>query len=172
MKQIQPSVRSGFTLLEMLVASLLMGMLVTILTMVFNASSIAWRTGKAGVSQLSSMRRQLSLAQYRADNLLPVVDPKSASTVGCIGSAWKSDGTIRTRAVSKMPGDNGFTTPSFNDFDSAKQTLSVPSWVEFTCSASIQQGSSKSYVVGVHSWGPDGVRDTEDDITTWPLEVE
>ena len=36
MKQIQPSVRSGFTLLEMLVASLLMGMLVTILTMVFN----------------------------------------------------------------------------------------------------------------------------------------
>ena len=54
--------RSGFTLIEMLVASLLLGMLVTILTMVFNSSSIAWRTGKAGVSQLSLMRRQLSLA--------------------------------------------------------------------------------------------------------------
>ena len=33
--------RSGFTLIEMLVASLLLGMLVTILTMVFNSSSIA-----------------------------------------------------------------------------------------------------------------------------------
>ena len=33
---------SGFTLLEVLVASMLLAMLITILTMVFNSSSIAW----------------------------------------------------------------------------------------------------------------------------------
>ena len=38
---------SGFTLLEVLVASMLLAMLITILTMVFNSSSIAWSTGKA-----------------------------------------------------------------------------------------------------------------------------
>ena len=165
--------KAGFTLLEMLVASLLLGMLVTILTMVFNASSIAWRTGKAGVSQLSSMRRQLSLAQYRADNLLPGVDAESANTVGIIGSAWKSDGSIRTRAVSKLPGDNGFTAPNFgNNFNSAKTSPGSPASVRFDCSASIKMGSAQSYTVGVLSYGPDGIKDTEDDITTWPLEVE
>ena len=49
--------REGFTLVEVLVASLLLGMLVTILTMVFNQSSIAWRTGKASVSVIDKMRR-------------------------------------------------------------------------------------------------------------------
>ena len=44
--------RRGFTILELLVASLLLGMLVTILTMIFNQSSIAWRTGVAGVADL------------------------------------------------------------------------------------------------------------------------
>ena len=45
--------RNGFTLLEVLVASVLMGMLVTILTVIFNQSAIAWRTGKAGVADMS-----------------------------------------------------------------------------------------------------------------------
>ena len=52
--------RSGFTLLEVLVASVLMGMLVTILTMIFNQSAIAWRTGKAGVADMTDTERQLS----------------------------------------------------------------------------------------------------------------
>lgn len=169
--QFQKPVRRGFTLLEMLVASLLLGMLVTILTMVFNASSIAWRTGKAGVSQLSSIRRQLSLAQYRSQNVLPCVDEQGQN--GCIGGAWNSDGTIRTRAVSKMPTDSGFDVPNFGkDFNNAKQSMSVPSAKNFMCNATLRQGQSGSYVVGVLSWGPDGVKDTEDDITTWPLEVE
>ena len=163
--------REGFTLLEMLVASLLLGMLVTILTMVFNASSIAWRTGKAGVSQLSSIRRQLSYAQYNADNLLPCVNQKNDGDIGCVTGAWKSDGTIRTRAAAKLPSDMGFSAPSFNGFNSAKSTLDKPAWTRFQCSASLKLGSSQSYIVGVLSFGPDGERDTEDDITTWPLEV-
>ena len=39
--------RNGFTLLEVMVASLLLGLLVTALTMVFNQSSIAWRVGRS-----------------------------------------------------------------------------------------------------------------------------
>ena len=55
----------GFTLIEVLVASLLLGMLVVILTMVFNQSSIAWRTGKASVAEMDGMRRLLSQTQRR-----------------------------------------------------------------------------------------------------------
>lgn len=164
-------VQAGFTLLEMLVASLLLGMLVTILTMVFNSSSIAWRTGKAGVAGLSKMRRQLSLAQYRADNLLPDIDEESEGTVGMIGSAWNPNGDIRTRAVSRIPGDNGFSTPSFgSSFNSAKSSPGGPASVKVEC-GSFSLDRANSYTVGVLSYGPDGDRDTDDDITTWPLEV-
>ena len=48
--------KKGFTILELLVASLLLGMLVTILTMIFNQSSIAWRTGTAVVEDLGDVR--------------------------------------------------------------------------------------------------------------------
>lgn len=169
---LKTSTRQGFTLLEMLVASLLLGMLVTILTMVFNSSSIAWRTGKAGVSQLSIIRRQLSLAQYKADNLLPCVNPKNQGDYGMVTGAWDSQGRIRTRAVSKANGNFGFTPPTFKkDFNSAKKSSNEDPFVKFTCD-SIQLGSSSSYSVGVLSYGPDGVRDTDDDISTWPLEVE
>ena len=49
--------KKGFTILELLVASLLLGMLMTILTMIFNQSSIAWRTGVAGVADLVDKTR-------------------------------------------------------------------------------------------------------------------
>ena len=62
--------RRGFTLIEVLVASLLLSMLVVILTMVFNQSSIAWRTGKANVAEMDEMRRRLSQIQRQADDVL------------------------------------------------------------------------------------------------------
>ena len=52
--------RKGFTLLEVMVASLLLAMLVTILTMIFNQSSIAWTTGTASVAGLGDVRRDMS----------------------------------------------------------------------------------------------------------------
>ncbi|MBQ8112025.1 MAG: prepilin-type N-terminal cleavage/methylation domain-containing protein [Kiritimatiellae bacterium] len=163
--------RAGFTLLEMLVASLLLGMLVTILTMVFNASSIAWRTGKAGVSQLSLVRRQLSLAEHSADNLLPCVTKNGDN--GLATGAWLSDKSgkekLRKRAVDKMPSDVSFSVPNFrSDFNSAAASLSPNAWVEVQCDGSIKMGSANTYVVGVWSYGPDGTPNTDDDITTWP----
>lgn len=168
----RPPDRSGFTLVEMLVASLLLGMLVTILTMVFNSSSIAWRTGKAGVSQLSLMRRQLSLAQNRADNLLPRVDTASKSKVGLVAGAWHADGKVRTRAVSTYKNDGWFSTPSFSSYDSAEAPLAINPWQQLNGLGTLKSGSANAYVVGVLSYGPDGKRDTGDDISTWPDEVE
>ena len=165
--------RSGFTLIEMLVASLLLGMLVTILTMVFNSSSIAWRTGKAGVSQLSLMRRQLSLAQNRADNLLPRIDTQSKSVVGLVAGAWHADGTVRARAVSRYRGDGFFQKPNFDSYRSDDASLNpAPPWQQLNNLGTLRYGSSHAYTVGVLSYGPDGKIDTDDDISTWPDEVE
>lgn len=164
--------RSGFTLIEMLVASLLLGMLVTILTMVFNSSSIAWRTGKAGVSQLSLMRRQLSLAQRRADDMLPRVDMSSKTKIGLVAGAWHADGKVRTRAVSTYKGDGWFAQPNFGSYESDASTLTVNPWQQLNGLGSLKGGSSHTYTVGVLSYGPDGKKDTGDDISTWPDEVE
>ncbi len=165
--------RSGFTLIEMLVASLLLGMLVTILTMVFNSSSIAWRTGKAGVSQLSLMRRQLSLAQNRADNLLPRIDTQSKSVVGLVAGAWHADGTVRARAVSRYRGDGFFHNPNVDYYTSDHAALNTPPpWQPRNNLGTLRYGSSHAYTVGVLSYGPDGKIDTDDDISTWPDEVE
>lgn len=165
--------RSGFTLIEMLVASLLLGMLVTILTMVFNSSSIAWRTGKAGVSQLSLMRRQLSLAQNRADNLLPRIDTQNKSVVGLVAGAWHADGTVRARAVSCYWDDGFFQKPNFDSYRSDDASLNTaPPWQQLNNLGTLRYGSSHAYTVGVLSYGPDGKIDTDDDISTWPDEVE
>ena len=65
--------KRGFTILELLVASLLLGMLVTILTMIFNQSSIAWRTGVAGVADLDDARA--NMAELRDElQKIPEVD--------------------------------------------------------------------------------------------------
>ena len=63
--------RKAFTVLELLVASLLLSMLVTILTMIFNQSSIAWTTCLASEGQLSGVRVKLSAIHDVADDALP-----------------------------------------------------------------------------------------------------
>ncbi len=173
------SSKSGFTLLEMLVASLLLGMLVSILTMVFNSSSIAWRTGKAGVAQLSLLRRQLSFAQHRADSLLPRVDASGPNNkIGFVVSPWctekKNGGEyLRTRAVQDVSSaDLGFPKPSFNNLESDDSSYSVLPWQQIVGLGTLKLGSASSFTVGVRSYGPDGKKDTEDDISTWPDKVE
>ena len=152
--------KEGFTLVEVLVASLLLGMLVTILTMVFNQSSIAWRTGKASVAEMNEMRLYYSRIQRNADNALPGV---SGTTVGRVGGAWKSNGEISKRAVAKM--DSGVNIGSINPASSPKGS--------YLCNGkSFQLGSTRTFTVGVWSFGPDGVEGTADDISTWPVDVE
>ena len=165
--------RGGFTLIEVLVASLLLGMLVSILTMVFNQSAIAWRTGKAGVSQLGQLRRQLSFAQSNAENILPRADAGSKSGHGLVLSAWDERGVVRKRAVAPLSGSVtlNFTLPGFSSYESSGSKMVTP-WADIPSLSSIRSGSESTYIVGVLSYGPDGKKDTDDDITSWPEDVQ
>lgn len=161
--------REGFTLLEVLVASVLMGMLVTILTMIFNQSAIAWRTGKAGVADMTETERKLSRIHFMADNVLPYYRDNY-----CIASPWDdstgSDSTkLQPRGI-RMASDlkKGLDTVSGN-FGAADAGKSA--WMKSGLGRP-ESESVGNYIVGVRSWGRDRQPDTADDITTWPDEVE
>lgn len=158
--------KKGFTLIEVLVASVLLGMLVTILTMVFNQSSIAWRTGRAGTAELDRTRKVLAVTARQADNLLPLPNIGSpgavGSEVGEVLSPWGVNGVMRKRAFQKM----GSTV--LNKQDANDPTAGA--WQEASTSAQSTTDSAKSYVVKVVSWGPDREPNTEDDISSMPEE--
>lgn len=85
--------RRGFTIIELLVASMLLGMLVTILTMIFNQSSIAWRIGVAGVSDMDDVRDNMAELREEADNAFAYGN-EIYRTVGL----WDENGDLRDRA--------------------------------------------------------------------------
>lgn len=146
--------RQGFTLLELLVASLLLGMLVMTLTSIFQQSSIAWRTGTAGVAKLGDSRLKIAQVQDYVENVLNEQGLR-------IVSAWDKDGNIRPRAVSL----DGYKESGVKIEDPARSggEISV---------VGAENRSADSFVVGVMSAGPDREWNTWDDITTWPEEIE
>ena len=85
--------RKAFTILELLVASLLLGMLMTILTMIFSQSSIAWRTGTAIVADLDDVRTNIAELREEADNAY-IWDNKIHRLLGL----WDDNGNLRHRA--------------------------------------------------------------------------
>lgn len=163
--------KKGFTILELLVASLLLGMLVTILTMIFNQSSIAWRTGVSGVAAMDKVRDNVAEVREEADNLFIF-----GNTVNRLTGLWGSDGMLRKRACF---GPN--VKPKSSD-DSAYEIVVLRSSVNGNTKGRnigpVDVGSGgggksvQTYTVGVTSWGPDGKKDTYDDITTWPDNFE
>ena len=149
--------RKGFTLVEVLVASLLLGMLVTILTMVFNQSSIAWRTGKASVAEMNKMRSYYSRVQRNADNFLPGVKGTESGRVLSFGEV----------------GDSGRAVVQFDSPDAnVEQSTSSKKGSKLLSGAAIKVGRASNFIVGVWSFGPDGEEGTADDISTWPIDVE
>ena len=164
--------RKGFTLIELLVASLLLGILVTALTMLFNSSSIAWRTGTAGGAKLQQVRRQLGITHEIRDEALPGLGSTSASgdnrsiTYRTVSILSDEGGTVALRSdTSSRAYDsiNWDKAPAFN-LQEAKKGSSR------TLSGGQMVGSGL-YTVGVRSAGPDREFGTADDITTWPDEV-
>ena len=165
--------RQGFTLIELMVASVLLGMLVIVLTMVFNQSSIAWRTGIAGVSELGETRRALGAFHEICDEILPGLGEKNVS--GGAGDSRNLD--YRTVSVFKDSGDGlRLGERAFDRVDWGRApTLSVADAIigSGKSIASAGQGQSASlFTVGVRSAGPDRKFGTSDDITSWPEEVE
>lgn len=152
--------KKGFTLLELLIASLLLSMLVTILTQLFSQSSIAWRTGEAGVAELDQMRSDISAIQRDADNAIL----HNGETRRLCGIWDKETGRLMKRGYLEATKWESGKFPS----DAAKDPSK---WQKIKVS---NQGSggekAKNYVVGVTSAGPDGEFDTWDDITSWPTD--
>lgn len=162
--------KKGFTLIEMLVASLLLGMLVSILTMVFNASSIAWRTGRASMIDLDKTRRQVSLLQREADDALY---DAAANGIAMVRNPWDDSNdnstgegsSLRTRSLRELTGGTWFNV---SDLKETKGPWKVVTSINGRDGTEQQH----TYTVGVWSYGPDGQQDTSDDITSWPEGIQ
>ena len=165
--------KKGFTIIELLVASALLGMLVTILTMVFNQSSIAWRIGIAGVSDLGDVRYTMGCLTDVADNAFVYGIQK-----GRLGGIWDLQGNLHKRAcvtdkVTDNSGEGDSETSTtmkwfFNkvSLNNSTRPQSVPG-----CNSSISVGSGESggsfetFTVNVMSGGP--ANDIDDWQAVW-----
>ena len=165
--------KKGFTLIEVLVASMLMGMLVAVLTMAFNQSAVAWRTGKAGVSQLTEARQQMIWYHATATRALPHLQKLTYNPgVGrwecaggstfekyVIGNAWDDNsGNLNVRGLTSP---TTFSGVGLFDFE-----YPASNWRQSRNSASA--GAVKAVVVGVTSAGPNRKFGDDDDISSWP----
>lgn len=159
--------RRAFTLIELLVASILLAMLVTILTMLFNQSSIAWRTGTASLVNLNKTREGLGTLADIYDDVLPGLgdDASSPQIAKRTVSVWSKTAANALRTDRAFDSVDFGSAQSFS-YDDAKTA-------QATDVSSAGSGVSVSFfAVGVRSLGPDGEADTEDDISTWPEEID
>ena len=165
--------KRGFTLIELMVASILFGMLVIVLTMIFNQSSIAWRTGVATVASLGDTQRALGTFQEICDEILPGLGDRNVS--GGAGdnrnlnnrtvSLWDGDALrLGRRAYDTISGQGN--APVYTSMGEAKTGRAQ------SINGAGNGQSAGLFTVGVMSAGPDRKFGTDDDITTWPEEVE
>lgn len=170
--------KKGFTIIELLVASLLLGLLVTILTMVFNQSSIAWRVGVAGVADLDDIRDNMAELRDEADNAFIANAGGSYQLFRHVG-LWDASGQLRDRACDAPYSDvqsegggklcaNFLRNSSFN-VSSATELKDIGT---LRVGLSGKTGSSRTYFINVMSAGPDKEFDTWDDIWSAPDDFE
>ena len=150
--------KRGFTIIELLVASLLLGLLMTILTMIFNQSSIAWRTGMAGISDLDEVRAKTAMVRDQADSAY-VWNGK----IYGLQSLWNENDALNTRAIATM------RYAYFSVSDAEEGANKSPS-------VNVGSGSSgesfNTYLVNVESAGPDrNYEETWDNIWSNPVDA-
>lgn len=166
------NMKKGFTILELLVASLLLGMLVTILTMIFNQSSIAWRTGTASVVNLDRARQNIATIREESDNLYIW-----KNNVYKLLSPWDENGNVRSRGEI----GNGLTVDNATQSDAIQYpdleklngstTMNNIGLVNVGGAGSGAQ-AQYSYTVNVKSAGPNKVANDYDDIWSYPDEFD
>lgn len=157
-----------------MVASVLLAMLVTTLSMIFNQSSVAWRTGIAGVAELGESREALGTFREICDDLLPGLGDANPSVGGGDSrnldyrtvSPWDENDNLRTRAFDLVSAVGGWGKAPNLSIGEAKVGGEKP-----VASAGNGQDASL-FTVGVRSAGPDGQWNTADDITTFPERKE
>lgn len=158
--------KKGFTILELLVASSLLGMLVTILTMIFNQSSIAWRTGTATVSDLDDVRDNMAEIRQEADNAF-IWNNKVQSLTGL----WDDEtGTLRKRACDAEESQLARVLQNKVDTSDSRAPWTNQSMIPVGSQGA--NGTIRTYTVNVKSAGPDKRFNTWDDIWSYPDEFE
>ena len=168
--------RRGFTILELLVAALLLGMLVTVLTMIFNQSSIAWRTGVTGLMDMDEVRDNVAAVRDEADSLY-IWNESMHRTL----SIWKESATgtrpqLRKRAVD---------SPDNTDVEERAKVQYLKGRSELMRQevepkdafgpVDVKQSESqagRNWIVNVKSSGPNGVLNDYDDIWSNPDDFE
>lgn len=169
--------KKGFTIIELLVASLLLGLLVTILTMIFNQSSIAWRTGVAGVADLDDIRDNVAELREEADNAF-IAKPGGSYQVFRHVGLWDSRGRLRDRSCDAPGSDvmsegSGKLRANILRRNLAVSDSTTPdNFLPFNVGNAGSTRSLRNYTVNVMSAGPDKEFDTWDDIWSWPDDFE
>ena len=161
--------KRGFTILELLVASLLLGMLMTILTMLFNQSSISWRTGVAGVADLDEVRDNIAEVRDEADTA-----SIWTNNVHRIVGLWDDEtGQLRDRAWDVGTEEDNDTCALFlQGRASYLNDRSKPGDFKVIAVGSGSSGNAlKTYTINVKSAGPDKEFNTYDDIWSFPDEI-
>ena len=160
--------RKGFTIIELLVASLLLGLLVTILTMIFNQSSIAWRTGIAGTVDMDQVRENIAEVREEADNAFVWGNQLYRNT-----GLWQENGTFRNRSCSAPDqNDQSITQPAYLRSKMSNIASLQPKDFNGFSVGSGNAKAAKTYTVNVMSAGPDRQFDTYDDVWSWPDDFE
>ena len=162
-----PKSRGGFTLLEMLVASLLLTMLVVALSMVFSSSASAWRIGRAGVSGLHDMRHRHSEYQMSAANALPNLRG-DGSGVGYVRSVWINGSSLVDQDGESASNGRGFDTKDIYGGATGVDASGKKPFKTGLSAGSANGNKYDNYIIGAGSRGPDHNWNTDDDIVTWP----
>lgn len=160
--------RKAFTILELLVASLLLGMLMTILTMIFSQSSIAWRTGTAIVADLDDVRTNIAEVREEADNAY-IWNGELHRLLGL----WDDTGALRQRAwdVGTEASDTANQAAYLKNRGNAptQDDTDISDFPKFaSVSATGDYGKLKTYKINVKSSGPNRKLGDYDDIWSDP----
>lgn len=164
--------KKGFTIIELLVASLLLGMLMTILTMVFNQSSISWRAGMSGLADMGRVRENFAEIREEADNAFI-----SNGKLHRITGLWERNGDLRKRACDAGVEDRednwaGLLSLKVLGRDNwSNYKPSVNKLVNYELSAG-SSSAAYNYTVNVKSAGPNREYNDWDDIWSFPDDFE
>ncbi len=109
---------------------------------------------------MDEARENIASLREEADNIF-----FHGSQAYLIVSPWDKTGNLRSRAYGTSGSDGAQVNmlTSLNGNSNGKSMTPVA-----VGSGAGGKSGSKSYTVGVTSYGPDGEPDTYDDITTWP----
>ena len=170
--------KRGFTIIEVLVASLLLGMLVSILTMMFNQSSIAWRTGVAGLMDMDEVRDNIAAVRDEADCLY-IWNGKFYRTVSIWKEkSWNSREPFKNRAIGvddisgqlleyeKM--QDGYLVNNGGLPNPVNDKLDISKIGQVSVKAAGSQTPNRNWIVNVQSSGPNRKYRDYDDIKSNP----